>query len=254
MLPLRRHPQTHQSRRRQVCQLEPVLQPVLPRGQMLRQLRLRHVVHLQHPVLQLQTRILRLQLRHHAPVHQILHLERHARQRNQRLPPLLEPHPRGSPLHIPQHTAPLRQPSLRAVPLIHRQAPVAQQLLQPPQRLPVLHQPHPEILRQHLLRHIILRRAQAPRHHNQIRRPHRIIHRIVNLLPPVRHGQHLHHLHAYLCQPPGNIPRIGIQYLPHQNLVSNRNYNPIHNIFSLIINPSSLIVNRSNRFSSEGCE
>ena len=101
------------------------------------------------------------QPRHHLVLHQVLHLERHARQRHHDVPVAFEPHARGRAVGVEQHRAACGDHRLRAVQLVELDAPFREHSLHVVRDPLVAAHLAAEHLREGLLGDVVLRGAEA---------------------------------------------------------------------------------------------
>ena len=173
-------------------------------------------------------REVRLQTRHHLVLHQVLHLEGYARQRDDHLAAPLEPHAGGRAVGVEEHRAALGYERLAAVEFVEVDA---ARLEHPPDVLldrRVDNQPTVEHLGEGLLRDVVLRGAEAARENHDVGLGEAALERFDDLPAVVAYRALLVHDDTRRVEVFGNGYRIGVHNLADENLIADGQDGGLH--------------------------
>lgn len=166
-----------------------------------------------------------LQARHHLVLHQVLHLEGHARQRHHDASAVgLEPHARGRTVKVGQHGAGVGHQSLRAVQLVELYAAACEHRAYVLGHGLVLDHACAEDAREGELGDVVLGGAEASRQDHHLRLRQRMAQRLLDASGVVAHRETFGNGYACGVELLGYACRVGIDDLTDEDLVAYGDY------------------------------
>ena len=216
-----RKAQTHDTRSRQVGQLQILGQRLLPLFDTLGQERLGQAGRNERAVDNLTQVKASLQAGHHFILHQMLHLEGNTRQRDNHTSLVLEPHTGGGAVGVVQHRTDSRHFGLRTIQRIEGDASLGKHTLNMLSYSLIEAHLAMEKLGQGLLCDVVLRGAKATGQDNHLGALLGTTNRLHDLLAAVANRGLLAHDNAGCIELAGNRHGIGIDNLANENLIAN---------------------------------
>lgn len=169
-----------------------------------------------------------LQAGHHLVLHQVLHLERHARQRDDDVPLALEPHARGRAVGVEQHRAARGDHRLRTVEFVELDAAFGEHFLNVPGHPFVVAHVAAEHLREGLFGDVVLRGAESSGDDGHLRAGEGALRGFDDLRAVVADRDFLADHDARRIEVLGDGDRIGVDDLPDEYFVADGDDGCLH--------------------------